>query len=94
MLPVTLLQIIVVLAVIGAVGAVAAGAVRGGLSEPESSIPDAGLPEGTLRPGDVAGLRFSLAFRGYRMDQVDDALDRLSAELTERDAEIARLRAQ
>ena len=41
---------------------------------------------------DVGGLRFALAFRGYRMDQVDDVLDRLSVELSERDAEIARLK--
>ena len=92
MLPVTLLQILVLLAVIAAVGAVAAGAIRGGLSEPESSVPDTGLPEGPVEPGDVGGLRFALAFRGYRMDQVDDVLDRLSVELSERDAEIARLK--
>jgi DivIVA domain-containing protein len=92
MLSVTLLQIFVVLAVIAAVGAVAAGAVRGGLPEPESTVPDTGLPEGEVRADDVSGVRFGLAFRGYRMDQVDDVLERLSAQLSERDAEIARLK--
>jgi DivIVA domain-containing protein len=94
MLLVTLLQILVVLAVIAAVGAVAAGSVRGGLPEPESSVPDTGLPPGPLRSDDVGAVRFALAFRGYRMDQVDEVLERLSAELSERDAEIARLKEQ
>ncbi|WP_426566018.1 DivIVA domain-containing protein [Angustibacter sp. McL0619] len=90
----TLVQIFVVLAVIAVVGAVAAGAVRGGLPEPESTVPDAGLSEGTLQADDVSQVRFALAFRGYRMDQVDEVLDRLCAELSERDAEIARLKEQ
>ncbi len=56
--------------------------------------PDAtpGLPPGPLRPPDVAAARFDLAFRGYRMDQVDALLDRLSAELAARDEEISMLR--
>jgi DivIVA domain-containing protein len=39
----------------------------------------------------VERLRFSLAFRGYRMDEVDDVLDRLTAELRARDARIAEM---
>jgi DivIVA domain-containing protein len=89
---VTLLQILVVLAVVAAVGAVAAGLVRGGLAEPESSVPEAGLPAGPLDVADVSAVRFSIGLRGYRMDEVDDVLDRLAAELAARDAEIARLR--
>ncbi|OEV26511.1 cell division protein DivIVA, partial [Streptomyces nanshensis] len=41
--------------------------------------------------GDVAGLRLAVGVRGYRMEQVDDVLDRLGAELAERDARIAEL---
>jgi DivIVA domain-containing protein len=81
-----------VLAVVAAVGAVAAGLVRGGLAEPESSVPEAGLPAGPLDVADVSAVRFSIGLRGYRMDEVDDVLDRLAAELAARDAEIARLR--
>ncbi|MFI7503858.1 DivIVA domain-containing protein [Streptomyces sp. NPDC049687] len=40
---------------------------------------------------DVDHLRFPLAARGYRMEDVDDALNRLAAELAERDARIADL---
>ncbi|WP_406013358.1 DivIVA domain-containing protein [Streptomyces sp. NBC_00984] len=40
---------------------------------------------------DVDALRLPVAVRGYRMMDVDEALDRLSAELSERDARIAEL---
>lgn len=40
---------------------------------------------------DVETLRLPLAPRGYRMTDVDDVLDRLAAELAERDARIAEL---
>ncbi|KAF0651484.1 hypothetical protein K701_02985 [Streptomyces fradiae ATCC 10745 = DSM 40063] len=40
---------------------------------------------------DVEAVRLPLAARGYRMAEVDDVLDRLAAELAERDARIAEL---
>jgi DivIVA domain-containing protein len=40
----------------------------------------------------VDRIRFSLGFRGYRMDQVDDVLERLRDRIAEQDLEIARLR--
>lgn len=46
---------------------------------------DVALPEGLLTPEDVAGLRFGLAPRGYRMSEVDAVLDRLAGELADRD---------
>jgi DivIVA domain-containing protein len=88
---VSIVLLLVLLAVIAVIGVVAAG--RGG------SLPDAEpdrSPRGTLPSGDidraaVDGLRFTLAFRGYRMDEVDDVLDRLVAEVEERDRRIAEL---
>jgi DivIVA domain-containing protein len=59
---------------------------------PRDSVPD-GLPAGPLFADDMAGVRFDLAFRGYRMDQVDLVLARLASELARRDAEIDQLRA-
>ena len=57
------------------------------------------LPAGPLRAGDVDGVRFGMALRGYRMAQVDALLDRLGEELHGRDErvreledEVARLR--
>jgi DivIVA domain-containing protein len=88
---VSIVLLLAVLAVLGGVVLVAAG--RG------SPMPDAEpdraplgvLPPDAVGPPDVERLRFSLAFRGYRMDEVDDVLDRLTAELAERDARIAEL---
>ncbi|MEU1279903.1 DivIVA domain-containing protein [Streptomyces sp. NPDC005805] len=42
---------------------------------------------------DVDALRLPVTPRGYRMADVDDVLDRLGAELAERDARIAELEA-
>lgn len=87
----SIVLLLVLLGVIAAIAVVAAG--RGG------SLPDAApdrSPRGTLPSGPVDraavdGLRFTLAFRGYRMTEVDDALDRLVTELDERDRRIAEL---
>ncbi len=85
---------LVVLAVIAGVAAVALGAVRGGLDEPTATLPDAALPTGPLTAADLGEVRFSLGLRGYRMDEVDAALDRAGAELAERDGQIRALRAE
>jgi DivIVA domain-containing protein len=53
--------------------------------------PPLGLPAGRLAPDDLDALRFSSALRGYRMDQVDEVLDRLRDELIARDEHIAGL---
>src|SRR3954470_24814542 len=42
---------------------------------------------------DIRALQMSVAFRGYRMTEVDWLLDQLAQVLDERDAEIATLRA-
>jgi DivIVA domain-containing protein len=91
---VTLIQVLIVLAVVAAVAAVAAGVVRGGLPDPASSLPDPGLPPDRLHGSDLADVRFSLGLRGYRMDEVDEVLDRAAAELEARDAELAELRSE
>src|SRR4051812_1741236 len=62
------------------------------MDEPTSSLPQAGVPEGELLPEDLQAVRFSLGFRGYRMDEVDQVLDRAAVALVRRDAEIERLR--
>jgi len=41
---------------------------------------------------DIRALRISVAFRGYRMTEVDWLLEQFALVLDERDAEIARLR--
>nr|WP_329957583.1 DivIVA domain-containing protein [Nocardioides anomalus] len=65
----------------GGVAALAAG--RGApMAEAYDDRPDALVPrEGTLGAEDVRRVRFSLAFRGYRMSEVDTLLDRLARQL-------------
>jgi DivIVA domain-containing protein len=88
---VPLLLVLVLLGVLGAVAVVAAG--RGGsmADAPRDRAPGPVLPEGEVSAGDVDRVTFSLAFRGYRMDEVDQTLERLGAQLAERDARIAEL---
>jgi DivIVA domain-containing protein len=62
-----------------------------GLVEPVASLPPVLLPD-EPSADDVDAVRFGLGLRGYRMDQVDEVLDRLAAALAERDAVIADLR--
>lgn len=64
-----------------------------GLVQPVASLPPVLLPE-TVSAHDVDAVRFGLGLRGYRMDQVDEVLDRLAGVIAERDAEIARLHLQ
>jgi DivIVA domain-containing protein len=89
-----LLEILAVLAVVFGVAVVLTG--RGEvLSEEHPDRADIGLPrDRSMRAEDVVGLRFALALRGYRMSEVDDALDRLAAEIAARDEAIARLTAR
>lgn len=82
-------MLLLLLAVIGGVAAVAAGVITGGLDDPASSVPARELPPGSPTSADVAALRFVPALRGYRMDQVDAAMDRLGTELDRLHAEIA-----
>lgn len=85
------LEVLLLVAVLFAVAAVASG--RGdGLAEAPRDVADIGLPaDRPLRPEDLEGVRFPMALRGYRMADVDETLDRLAAELADRDARIAAL---
>lgn len=86
------------IALVVVVAAVTLAVVGGGseavLPEAEPDRVADGLPE--TRPvvrADIDALRLPVAPRGYRMAEVDDVLERLAAELAERDARIARLTA-
>ena len=78
---------------IGVVLAVAMLAV-GRLGELAPVAPDRApldVPAGPLAPDDVDAVRFAVGLRGYRMDEVDEVLDRLADDLAARDARIAEL---
>jgi DivIVA domain-containing protein len=82
------LQLVVIVALLAAVGWLAIGG-GGHMSEP---VPDLALPdEGLLARDDVDRVRFSVGARGYRMDEVDDVLDRLAHEIDVRERRIAQL---
>jgi DivIVA domain-containing protein len=72
-------EVIVIAALLVVVGVVAVG--RGGvMSEATADRQPLSLPEGRLSSTDIVDVRFSLAFRGYRMSEVDAVLARLAAE--------------
>ncbi|NPC95856.1 DivIVA domain-containing protein [Nocardioides sp. zg-DK7169] len=78
---------ILVVLVMGAVAVVASG--RGTpMAVEHDDRPDVLVPaEGPVRAEDLRRVRFSLAFRGYRMSEVDALLDRLAGQLDEHPAE-------
>ncbi|MFI0903813.1 DivIVA domain-containing protein [Streptomyces sioyaensis] len=87
-----LIAMVVVVAAVTLV--VVGGGDGGGLRD---SAPDRlhdPLPEDRpLGRADVEAVRLPVTVRGYRMNDVDDVLDRVGAELAERDARIAELEA-
>ena len=86
-----------VLGVLAVLFVVALVATRDGelLVDAPRDRPDPAVPaEGPVSAEDLARVRFGMALRGYRMAEVDDLLDRVGAELRERDDRIAELEAR
>ena len=90
------LNLVVMMAVVALILigiAVAVANADAGMPDAPRDLPDIGMPaDREMKPEDVDALRFSMAPRGYRMGEVDDAMARLRDELAARDAEIERLR--
>jgi DivIVA domain-containing protein len=90
----TVLIYLVVMAVVAGVVYLAASLVFGRGEELAPLPPGASptrLPAGEVTEQDVQDLRFQQVFRGYKMSEVDWALDRLGRELTELRARVAEL---
>ncbi|HEY4556888.1 MAG TPA: DivIVA domain-containing protein [Enteractinococcus sp.] len=63
------------------------------LAEPLPTLPPVLLPEAEdISARDIEDIRFAVGLRGYRTDQVDQVLDRLTKALEDRDQQIAALR--
>ena len=77
-----------IVALMGAVAVVAAG--RGGsMVEVYDDRPDSRVQaDGPLTSEDVRRVRFSTAFRGYRMSEVDALLTRLAFEMESRQRDV------
>jgi DivIVA domain-containing protein len=80
----TWLFAIVVVALMGVVAVVATG--RGGsMREVYDDRPDVRIQaDGPITARDLERVRFTVAFRGYRMSEVDSLLERLMEELESR----------
>lgn len=95
----SLVFLLVGVAVIGGVALLISGRWREGMPEvtPDGARPadlPLDVPVGSLGAADLEQVRLEQVTRGYRMQDVDDLLDRLGRELEARDEEIERLRSQ
>jgi DivIVA domain-containing protein len=94
-----LLFLVVGVAVIAGAALLISGRWRDGLPEvpPDGAGPvdiPSDVPIGALSASDIETVRLEQSLRGYRMEDVDVLVDRLTLEIQARDAEIARLRAE
>ena len=92
-----LIFLVVGVAVIAGAALLLAGRWREGLPEvpADASRPSAlgtDVPVGTMAVTDIEAIRLEQAPRGYRMEDVDVLVERLTQEIGARDAEIDRLR--
>ena len=81
-----LFLVLIVVLLIGLTTAAVLGKLGGFMADPTSSRSFGGLPSGPLAVDDLAHLRFDQALRGYRMDEVDEVIDALSARVRELEA--------
>jgi DivIVA domain-containing protein len=88
---VILFLLLVVILLIGLTTAAVMGKISGFMAEPTSSRSFGGIPAGPLSVDGMAHLRFDQALRGYRMDEVDEVIDALSARVRELELEVADL---
>ncbi len=82
------------IALVVVVGAVALAVLGNGGALPDAEPDRVRTPlpaDRPVHPSDLDTLRFAVGWRGYRMEDVDDVLDRVGAELAEREARIAEL---
>ncbi|WP_193315116.1 DivIVA domain-containing protein [Nostocoides sp. F2B08] len=84
-----LVVVVAVALIVGFLAMLAGRLPYDGMAEPVHTTPPVRLPE-QPGPDDVAALRFDTALRGYRMDQVDDALSALRRRIAELESEVDR----
>lgn len=86
-----LFLVLIVVVLIGLTSAAVMGKFGGFMADPTSSRSFAGVPAGPLSCDDLTHLHFDQALRGYRMDEVDQVIDALSARLRELESQVASL---
>lgn len=93
----SLLFLLIGVAVIGGVVLLATGRVHASLPEPDETpvMPTLlDVPVGDLSAGEIEQVRLDQSLRGYRMDEVDELVDRLGAEIAARDELLAQQQAE
>lgn len=65
------------------------GRIDGSLGPPTTTSSYVPLPNDRLTPADLESVRLDTAFRGYRMDQVDEVIGRLGAEIRDLNLRLA-----
>jgi DivIVA domain-containing protein len=90
---VNLFLVLIVIVLIGLTTAAVMGKFGGFMADPTSSRSFAGVPASPLSSDDMAQVHFDQALRGYRMDEVDEVIDALSARLRELESQVASLSA-
>ena len=82
---------VIAVVALGIAAMAAAGGVGEMSKEPVYDTYRQDLPDRPLTADDLEAVRFGVTLRGYAMGQVDDLIDRLGREISERDARIAEL---
>ncbi len=86
-----LIFVLIVVLLIGLTTAAVLGKIGGFMADPTSSRSFVGISDGPLSVDEMAHLRFDQALRGYRMDEVDEVIDALSARVRELESQVATL---
>ncbi len=84
-----LLFVLLGVLVVGIAGAVIGGWLEARMSAAGTSRPLPRLPQGDFGRAEIDKLRFSQGLRGYRMEEVDEALDRLGTRVEQLQQRVA-----
>jgi DivIVA domain-containing protein len=88
---VNLFLVLIVIVLIGLTVAAVMGKIGGFMADPTSSQSFGGVPAEPLSTENMTHLQFDQALRGYRMTQVDQVIDALTARLHELELQVASL---
>ena len=98
MMPMVIVFVLLGIAVVAGVALLASGRWQDRGLPPDLNdrgVPDfVDLPLGALTEDDLQELQIDPALRGYRMDEVDAVIERLMAEISDRDEVIRQLQAE
>lgn len=87
------IALIVAVVLVAVTVAAVLGRVDGSLAEPTRALSYIPLPIDRLTVDDLQALRLDTGLRGYRMEQVDEVIDRLAGEIAALREELAGVRA-